>query len=293
MRKYGSIHTKFWTHPEIQQTSDQTKLLAAYLLSSSHTNMLGCFRVPIGYIAEDLRWSVDLVKKALHELSAINFLTYDETYSWVSIHTFLKYNPIENPNQGKSLAKLFNDIPNKASFIPQVIDQLLVYSEYLQKTFLNSLETLAKPFRNQDQEQNQEQNQEQELILSGKPDAGSLCDDEFVCDDKLTAINDSKTSFKTQAMEVLSFLNEKTGRVYRPVDVNLKLIIARLKSGASLIDCRQVIAKKTREWKRDPKMAEYLRPATLFNATKFEQYVGELVEPDEGSEMHEHAESLS
>jgi uncharacterized phage protein (TIGR02220 family) len=62
----------------------------------------------------------------------------------------------------------------------------------------------------------------------------------------------------------------------------LKLITARLKTGASVADCRQVIAKKTREWQGNPKMDEYLRPATLFNATKFEQYVGELVLPKEG-----------
>lgn len=28
MRIYGSIHTKFWTHPDIQKISDQAKLLA-------------------------------------------------------------------------------------------------------------------------------------------------------------------------------------------------------------------------------------------------------------------------
>ena len=42
-----------------------------------------------------------------------------------------------------------------------------------------------------------------------------------------------------------------------------------------------VIAKKVREWGADPKMSTYLRPATLFNATKFAQYQGELVVPVE------------
>jgi uncharacterized phage protein (TIGR02220 family) len=82
---------------------------------------------------------------------------------------------------------------------------------------------------------------------------------------------------RQQAKEVLSFLNEKTGRAYEPVDANLKLIIARLKDGATAVDLRQVVAKKCREWIGDPKMAEYLRPKTLFNATNFAQYKGELV----------------
>lgn len=80
------------------------------------------------------------------------------------------------------------------------------------------------------------------------------------------------------ARDVLVFLNAKTGRNYQPVDANLKLIVARLKEGASVSDCRAVVAKKCREWVADEKMSGYLRPATLFNATKFAQYRGELVE---------------
>lgn len=87
-------------------------------------------------------------------------------------------------------------------------------------------------------------------------------------------------NLKTQALEVLRFLNLKAGREYREVDTNLGFISARLESGVSVDDCRAIIAKKCREWKSDPKMDLYLRPATLFNKTKFEQYVGELL-PEE------------
>lgn len=82
---------------------------------------------------------------------------------------------------------------------------------------------------------------------------------------------------KEAAMRVLAFLNEKTGRAFRAVDANVKPIAARITSGATEGQCRQIIAKKTREWMPNPSMAPYLRPATLFNATKFEQYLGELV----------------
>ena len=85
---------------------------------------------------------------------------------------------------------------------------------------------------------------------------------------------------KNEATEVLQFLNLKTGRAFRVNDTNLKLIVARLKSGASVQDCKTVIARKHREWGTNDKMWPYLRPATLFNATKFEQYIGECVTPD-------------
>lgn len=271
MRLYGSIHTKFWTHADIQKLSDQAKLLAAYLLSSSHTNMLGCFRIPIGYIAEDLKWDFVVVTKALDELSAINYLTYDSANSWIFIHNFLKFNPIENPNQGRSIAKLFDEMPKNLKFIQQLINSILEHDGFIQEEFRNTLETLSQPFRNQDQNQYQDQKQNQELSMSGKPDVDPLKTSFF------EKQKNEQASLKAQALEILQFLNQKTGRAYRPAETNLKLIMARLKSGATVGQCFQIIAKKTREWRGNPKMDEYLRPATLFNATKFEQYVGELV----------------
>lgn len=85
-----------------------------------------------------------------------------------------------------------------------------------------------------------------------------------------------KKKLSEACAEVLTFLNEKTGRRYRPVKANIEMIAARLKEGATVDECRQVIAKKCREWRSDEKMEAYLRPKTLFNRTNFAQYQGEL-----------------
>lgn len=79
-----------------------------------------------------------------------------------------------------------------------------------------------------------------------------------------------------EARLLLAFLNEKAGRNFRPTGANLKPIQARLREGYSVDDCRMVIAQRVRKWSADDKMREFLRPATLFNATKFNQYAGEL-----------------
>ncbi len=106
-----------------------------------------------------------------------------------------------------------------------------------------------------------------------------------LCRDESRRINPEvakkKKELREDAKKVIEFLNEKTGRNYRPVETNLKLIEARLKSGATMQDCKCVIARKARIWASDEKMEPYLRPATLFNATKFEQYLGELGVTDE------------
>lgn len=81
---------------------------------------------------------------------------------------------------------------------------------------------------------------------------------------------------KKDAVEVLDYLNSKAGRSYRHVDTNLKMIAARLQDGVTVEDCKAVINAKVSQWGVDEKMSEYLRPATLFNRTNFEQYLGQL-----------------
>jgi uncharacterized phage protein (TIGR02220 family) len=197
----------------------------------------------------------------------------------------------QHDNRVKGINDLLRNLP-KLAFLP------IFFAKYHAIFWLENpsenVRVLADPPKlllSQEQEQEQEQ-KEKRKTLSGKPDVVSLLNDEIGVGQSLVAssgmslgISPQPTSLKSQAVEILEFLNQKAKRAYRPVDTNLKLIMARLKSGATVTDCRQVIAKKTREWKSDPKMAEYLRPATLFNATKFEQYVGELILSEE-EEIH-------
>jgi uncharacterized phage protein (TIGR02220 family) len=83
---------------------------------------------------------------------------------------------------------------------------------------------------------------------------------------------------RLEAGLVLTYLNEQAGRDFRPMNGSIKDIAARLKEGASVDDCKAVIDRKVREWKGG-EMDKYLRPATLFNATKFAQYLGAQTSP--------------
>jgi len=84
---------------------------------------------------------------------------------------------------------------------------------------------------------------------------------------------------RAEAVQILLFLNQKTGRGYEPVDSNIDPIVARLKEGNTAADIRAVIAKKCREWLGDEKMELYARPKTLFNRTNFANYKGEVCAP--------------
>jgi uncharacterized phage protein (TIGR02220 family) len=73
------------------------------------------------------------------------------------------------------------------------------------------------------------------------------------------------------AEQVLCYLNEKANKHYKAIDSNIKFITARLKD-YNEADLKAVIDKKVAEWKSTD-MERFLRPETLFNATKFESYV--------------------
>lgn len=75
--------------------------------------------------------------------------------------------------------------------------------------------------------------------------------------------------------EILDYLNSKIGTSYRASSkATQRLIKARVNEGFEVDDFKKVIDIKAAAWKNDPKMSQYLRPATLFG-TKFESYLNE------------------
>ena len=73
---------------------------------------------------------------------------------------------------------------------------------------------------------------------------------------------------------VISHLNERASTRFRPeAKATRRLIAARLKDGYSPEDLTRVIDLKCADWLGSDKMRPYLRPETLFNATKFESYL--------------------
>jgi len=71
---------------------------------------------------------------------------------------------------------------------------------------------------------------------------------------------------------VLSYLNQKAQTKYKPTTKNtVRLINARFAEGYSVEDLNRVTDTKCQEWLGTDN-EKYLRPETLFNASKFESY---------------------
>lgn len=149
-------------------------MLALYLLTCPHANLIGCFRLPEAYAADDLQWEPERVSKGFQNLIAKGFLSRDEVTKWVFIHKYLLWNGFENGNVAIAAQKAFDQIP-AIPLKAALAVALLEFGSHLKEAFANHLQTLPKPFANPEPEPepilNQSLNQNPAGTIFGAPPA--------------------------------------------------------------------------------------------------------------------------
>lgn len=110
--RYWRVSPKFWTDAE--EWSDDTRLLALYVLTCEHRTTEGLFRLPLKYMAADLGWSVERVSEAFAQLLKEGFVQHDPDRSLVLIVNAMKYQSPENPNQVKHALRMLETVPNES-----------------------------------------------------------------------------------------------------------------------------------------------------------------------------------
>lgn len=180
MRSYGIVRGKFWAWAKDKGLSAAARELALYCLTSPHTTGIGCFRLPIAYIAEDLGTVPDTVRQTVSELSEIGFLRHDESTGWVWIVGFLDHNPIANNNVGKSLVPFVESVPKRVPFFKDFLDALAKHDGRFPNGFLNGLRNgigngSGNGMPNHEHEHEQEHEQEHDYAPGGAGD-GALAD---------------------------------------------------------------------------------------------------------------------
>ena len=113
----------------------------------------------------------------------------------------------------------------------------------------------------------------------------NLCVDNFSeinnLPEKRKKVAQKKERLEADAKEVLRVLNElkPSAKPFQETKTNLNFITARLKESGNDVELlTKIIQLKVWQWKDNAKMKMYLRPETLFNATKFQTYTIELEE---------------
>lgn len=190
---------------------------------------------------------------------------------WIKIHREVMRNPdwvaLTDAQRGQlvSIWLLAADHNGVIPASPEIIMKLCYMEKlpnlklFMDYGFIEHDANTTPTRRQHDQPDTEAETETETDIMSGKPDA-----------------TPKVNGYKQDAIKLLNVLNNLKGSKYRPVDTNLDPIISRLKSGIHVDHLHKMIGHKVRQWKNDDKMKDYLRPSTLFNKTKCEQYIGEV-----------------
>lgn len=118
MREFGIVSPRFWIGETGKKLrgNPQLQVLALYLLTSPHSNLIGVYHVPVMYIGHETGLGLEGASKGLASLSEAGFCTYCEDTETVWVHEFARYQIgeelKENDNRCKSIQRHFSAIQN-------------------------------------------------------------------------------------------------------------------------------------------------------------------------------------
>jgi hypothetical protein len=190
MRDYSKISPKFWIGPTgkaIKKKGIESVVVAVYLMTSPHANMLGFYYLPDMYIAHETGMGFEGASKGLRGCIEAGFCGYDAEAEVVWVYEMAAYQIAE---QLKPDDKRCIGIQNEYNDLPENKHLSGFYEKYRSAFHMNlkrdckevlqlnlsPYEAPSKPLRSQEQEQEQEQEQRTgartELLAPANADAG-------------------------------------------------------------------------------------------------------------------------
>ena len=178
MREYGKVSPTFWTGKtgrQIQKLGGiEAVLLAFYLMTNRHSNMIGLYYLPVSYIVEDIgvmpfKGASKGLLRAFEALKEADFAFYDDTSKEIYLPEMATYQIAECLKPGdRQIQGVMNLLfqyrkscffwdfyeKYKVPFNLPEIDPI----EAPSKALRSPLEAPCKPLRSQEQEQEQENN---------------------------------------------------------------------------------------------------------------------------------------
>lgn len=93
MRDYGKVNGNFWIGRTGRSLrgNHEAQIVALYLITSPHSNMIGLFHCPIAYIANETGLSTQGATKGLRCLIDVGFCTFDADIDFVFVHQMAKH----------------------------------------------------------------------------------------------------------------------------------------------------------------------------------------------------------
>lgn len=90
MRYYGKVSPQFWIgrSGKAMRGNPAVQVLALYLMTSPHANMIGVYHCPIAYMAHETGLPIGGASMALQCLIDADFCTFDAADEYVFVHSF-------------------------------------------------------------------------------------------------------------------------------------------------------------------------------------------------------------
>ena len=168
MRDYSKVGPKFWigkTGKALKKKGIETVVVAMYLLTAPHANMLGLYHVPVVYIAHETGLGLEGASKGLRGAIEAGFCAYDEEAEMVWVYEMASYQVAEylepRDNRCAGVQREYSDLPENQhlrGFYEKYSDAFHMKN---MRDFGSSPEAPLKGLGSQEQEQEQEQDQEQ------------------------------------------------------------------------------------------------------------------------------------
>jgi hypothetical protein len=95
VRKYAQVGPQFWstskTGREIRKKGAEAVVVAMYLMSSPHSNMLGLYYQPLLYMAHETGLGIEGASKGLRSCIEVGFCSFDEASEVMWVHEMALY----------------------------------------------------------------------------------------------------------------------------------------------------------------------------------------------------------
>ncbi|WP_396180112.1 hypothetical protein [Flavobacterium sp.] len=167
MRDYGKISPTFWTGKtgrEIKRRGIEGVVMATYLMTSPHSNMLGLFYQPMLYAAHETGLGIEGATKGLQCCIEAGFCAFDEETDMVWVYEMAAYQIADSLSSGdkrcKGIQKDYDALPDCAHLAPFFDRYAEAYNLTTKRGAADDSakksEAPSKPHRSQEQEQEQE-----------------------------------------------------------------------------------------------------------------------------------------
>jgi hypothetical protein len=94
MRDYAKVAPQFWTGEtgkKIRAAGAETVVVALYLMTCPHANMIGLYYLPKMYIAHETGLGMEGASKGLTRAIEAGFCSYDEASEHVFVHAMARF----------------------------------------------------------------------------------------------------------------------------------------------------------------------------------------------------------